>query len=212
MLETPKKYTIDNAKNDIQNLQSQNLFDFQEIKRLERELKNVNNELHLLLRIYQNKQLIENEKELEEIKEDYNNLLNKINNIIFDIGVIQANLPDYGNTKGVLVSKKSYGNIYEIDFTFKVYGGLNGKDNILIRKIPSKMDDYTESQLMNKEVNVLDFKFNRVDDNNYNTISTVIVKYNKTNTSNKLTLEFKNSSSSLVAGTYYVYVKYIIPE
>ena len=212
MLETPKKYTIDNAKNDIQNLQSQNLFDFQEIKRLERELKNVNNELHLLLRIYQNKQLIENEKELEEIKEDYNNLLNKINNIIFDIGVIQANLPDYGNTKGVLVSKKSYGNIYEIDFTFKVYGGLNGKDNILIRKIPSKMDDYTESQLMNKEVNVLDFKFNKVDDNNYNTISTVIVKYNKTNTSNKLTLEFKNSSSSLVAGTYYVYVKYIIPE
>ena len=29
-----EKYTIDNAKNDIQNLQSQNLFDFQEIKRL----------------------------------------------------------------------------------------------------------------------------------------------------------------------------------
>ena len=29
-----EKYTIDNAKNDIQNLQSQNLYDFQEIKRL----------------------------------------------------------------------------------------------------------------------------------------------------------------------------------
>ena len=34
MSEIPKKYTIDNAKNDIQNLQSQNLYDFQEIKRL----------------------------------------------------------------------------------------------------------------------------------------------------------------------------------
>ena len=35
MSEIPKKYSIDNAKNDIQNLQDQNLFDFQEIKRLD---------------------------------------------------------------------------------------------------------------------------------------------------------------------------------
>ena len=34
MSEIPKKYTIDNAKNDIQHLQDQNKFDFQEIKRL----------------------------------------------------------------------------------------------------------------------------------------------------------------------------------
>ena len=30
-----EKYTIDNAKNDIQNLQDQNSYDFQEIKRLD---------------------------------------------------------------------------------------------------------------------------------------------------------------------------------
>lgn len=35
MSEIPKKYTIDNAKNDIQNLQTQNSYDFQEIKRLD---------------------------------------------------------------------------------------------------------------------------------------------------------------------------------
>ena len=34
MSEIPKKYTIDNAKNDIQHLQDQNKYDFQEIKRL----------------------------------------------------------------------------------------------------------------------------------------------------------------------------------
>ena len=36
MSETPKKYTIDNAKNDIHHLQEQNSYDFQEIKRLDR--------------------------------------------------------------------------------------------------------------------------------------------------------------------------------
>ena len=29
MSETPKKYNIDNAKNDIENLQDQNKYDFQ---------------------------------------------------------------------------------------------------------------------------------------------------------------------------------------
>ena len=52
MSEIPKKYNIDNAKNDIQNLQDQNKYDFQEIKRLERELKKLNDELHLYLKIY----------------------------------------------------------------------------------------------------------------------------------------------------------------
>ena len=52
MSEIPKKYNIDYAKNDIQNLQDQNKYDFQEIKRLERELKKLNDELHLYLKIY----------------------------------------------------------------------------------------------------------------------------------------------------------------
>ena len=34
-----EKYTIDNAKNDIQNLQDQNKYDFQEIKRLDNLIK-----------------------------------------------------------------------------------------------------------------------------------------------------------------------------
>ena len=39
MSEIPKKYNIDNAKNDIQNLQDQNKYDFQEIKRLDNLIK-----------------------------------------------------------------------------------------------------------------------------------------------------------------------------
>ena len=39
MSEIPEKYTIDNAKNDIQNLQDQNKYDFQEIKRLDNLIK-----------------------------------------------------------------------------------------------------------------------------------------------------------------------------
>ena len=39
MTEIPEKYTIDNAKNDIQNLQDQNKYDFQEIKRLDSLIK-----------------------------------------------------------------------------------------------------------------------------------------------------------------------------
>ena len=39
MSEIPKKYTIDNAKNDIQKLQDQNSYDFQEIKRLDGLIK-----------------------------------------------------------------------------------------------------------------------------------------------------------------------------
>ena len=39
MSEIPKKYSIDNAKNDIQNLQDQNSYDLQEIKRLDRLIK-----------------------------------------------------------------------------------------------------------------------------------------------------------------------------
>ena len=99
-----EKYTIDNAKNDIQNLQSQNLFDFQEIKRLERELKKVNDELHLHLRIYKNKLLTDN-KEFTEIKEDYNNLFNIIDNTIYDITMLQT---DINNIKG-------NNNIYQTD-------------------------------------------------------------------------------------------------
>ena len=86
-----EKYTIDNAKNDIQNLQEQNLFDFQEIKRIEKELKKVNDELHLHLRVYNIKQLNDN-NQFDVIKEEYNNLLNIIDNTIFDIGEIQTDI------------------------------------------------------------------------------------------------------------------------
>ena len=43
MSETPKKYNIDNAKKDIQKLQDQNKYDFQEIKRLENLIKDYDN-------------------------------------------------------------------------------------------------------------------------------------------------------------------------
>ena len=99
-----EKYTIDNAKNDIQNLQSQNLFDFQEIKRLEKELKKVNDELHLHLRVYNIKQLNDS-NHFDEIKEDYNNLFNIIDNTIIDIGNLQT---DVNNIKG-------NNNIYQTD-------------------------------------------------------------------------------------------------
>ena len=72
MSEIPKKYTIDNAKNDIQNLQDQNSYDFQEIKRLDRLINEYDKKV--LQAINRNNQI--NEK----IQNDYE----KVKKIIID--------------------------------------------------------------------------------------------------------------------------------
>ena len=73
MSETPKKYNIDNAKNDIQNLQDQNKYDFQEIKRLERLIKEYDERVLQVINF--NSQL--NKK----IKSEILSLLDKIKNL-----------------------------------------------------------------------------------------------------------------------------------
>ena len=73
MTEIPKKYNIDNAKNDIQNLQDQNKYDFQEIKRLERLIKEYDERVLQVINF--NSQL--NKK----IQSQISSLLDKIKNL-----------------------------------------------------------------------------------------------------------------------------------
>ena len=75
MSEIPKKYNIDNAKNDIQNLQDQNSYDFQEIKRLDSLINEYDKRV---------KQAINFNNHInEKIESDYN----KIKKIILDENV-----------------------------------------------------------------------------------------------------------------------------
>ena len=80
MSEIPKKYTIDNAKNDIQHLQDQNKFDFQEIKRLN-EL--INDYEKRVLQAINFNDLInkKNQDHIEEIKTQIPLILDKIKHL-----------------------------------------------------------------------------------------------------------------------------------
>ena len=75
MSEIPKKYNIDNAKNDIQNLQDQNKYDFQEIKRLDNLIKEYDKRVKQAINL--------NNQINEKIESDYN----KIKKIILDENV-----------------------------------------------------------------------------------------------------------------------------
>ena len=92
MSEIPKKYTIDNAKNDIQHLQDQNKYDFQEIKRLDNKLNtlieeiNQNNKLDRLT--FKRLEGKINELSLGDISNDSDSSIN-LDKILVDIKEIQ---------------------------------------------------------------------------------------------------------------------------
>ena len=66
-----EKYTIDNAKNDIQNLQDQNSYDFQEIKRLDGLIKEYDKKILQAINFNNliNKKNQDNQDDYEKIKE-----------------------------------------------------------------------------------------------------------------------------------------------
>ena len=66
MSEIPKKYNIDNAKNDIENLQDQNKYDFQEIKRLDNLIKEYDKRVTQSINF--------NNLIIKKIESDYNNI------------------------------------------------------------------------------------------------------------------------------------------
>ena len=96
-----EKYTIDNAKNDIQNLQSQNSYDFQEIKRLDGIIKdydkrilqaiNFNNQINKKIEyIYENIKKITID---ENASITLNNKIDDIKQSITDINIRIDKLP-----------------------------------------------------------------------------------------------------------------------
>ena len=109
MSEIPEKYTIDNAKNDIQNLQGQNSYDFQEIKRLDKVINEYNKRVSQTINMNNqiNKKIQNDYEKIKKIIIDENvsitldkkiddnflKVTNKINNISSELG----NVAKYNN-------------------------------------------------------------------------------------------------------------------
>ena len=83
MSEIPKKYTIDNAKNDIKNLQDQNSYDFQEIKRLDALIKDYDKRVLQAINFNNliNKKNQDYYEKIEDIKTEIALILDKIKDL-----------------------------------------------------------------------------------------------------------------------------------
>ena len=77
-------YNIDNAKNDIENLQDQNKYDFQEIKRLDGLIKDYDKRV---LESINFNNLIN-----KKIESDYNNINKKIDDVINKINELEERI------------------------------------------------------------------------------------------------------------------------
>ena len=127
MSEIPKKYTIDNAKNDIQNLQDQNSYDFQEIKRVDGLIKdydkrdlqaiNMNNLINKKIQddyenikktiidenvsITLNKKIDENTNKITDVRQQSDTLDKKIDEITNKITDVSSQLDNKANKDDV---------------------------------------------------------------------------------------------------------------